>query len=65
MSGLWGIISSSGNVSTVRGEIFVKGVGFQLCESDRVRFWFDDWMGIGLLHVPFPRVFRIASNKES
>lgn len=43
----------------------MKGVGFKLCESDRVRFWFDDWMGMGLLHVLFPRVFRIASNKES
>lgn len=30
-----------------------------------VRFWFDDWMGVGPLSILFPRVFRIPSNKES
>lgn len=49
LPGLWDVISSFGNVSKARGEIFEEEVGFKVGEGDRVPFWFDDWMGVGLL----------------
>ena len=27
--------------------IFVKGLGFCVGQGDSVRFWFDDWVGVG------------------
>ena len=34
-------------VSNVRGEVFYKSVGFRVGEGNNVRFWYDDWVGIG------------------
>ena len=64
LSGLWAVISSFGDVSKVRGEILVEGFGFIVGKGERVRFWFDDWVGVGPLQFLYPRVFRVVSNKE-
>lgn len=34
-----------------------NGVGFEV-EGNRVRFWVDDWLGIGLLPLSFPRLLQ-------
>lgn len=53
--GLWGVISSLGDVSNVVGggvgEVFEKG--FKVEHGDRVRFCFDDWLGVGPLPFCF------------
>lgn len=43
-------------------EVFSKGVGFSCWEWESIRFWFDDWVGVGPFHVLSPRVLSI---KES
>ena len=62
---LWRVISCFGEVSNVRGEVFNKSVGFRVGEGKNVRFWYDDWVGIGKFWSLFPRLFRVACNKES
>lgn len=39
----WGVISSIGQVSDIRGEIFKKGVGFIGAMGNSVWFLYDDW----------------------
>lgn len=51
-------------MSNVRRGVFVKGLGFKVGEASSVWFWFDDWVGEGPLCLLYPRVFRVASNKE-
>ena len=64
LSSLGAVNSSFGDVSKVRGEILVEGFGFIVGKGERVRFWFDDWVGVGPLQFLYPRVFRVVSNKE-
>ena len=54
-----------GDESNVRGKAFVKALGFMVGEWVSVCFLFDDCMGVGPLHLLFPRMFRVASNKET
>ena len=42
-----------------------REVGFLVGDGQAVRFWLDDWVGIGSLYGLFPRLFRLAVNKES
>ena len=42
-----------------------KGVGFKVGVGSRVRFWVDEWVGVGTLCVLFPRLFHLASNNLS
>lgn len=65
MSGFWGVISNFGDVSNVRGKVFEKGLGFNVGEGANVRFWLDDYEGVGPLCNLFPRVYEVVSNKES
>eukprot|EP00268_Persea_americana_P062604 TRINITY_DN8040_c1_g2_i5.p1 TRINITY_DN8040_c1_g2~~TRINITY_DN8040_c1_g2_i5.p1 ORF type:complete len:221 (+),score=17.67 TRINITY_DN8040_c1_g2_i5:284-946(+) len=60
-----GVITCFGEVSNVRGEIFNKSVGFRVGEGKNVRFWYDDWVGIGKFWSLFPKLFRVICNKES
>lgn len=39
----WGVISSIGQVSDIRGEIFKKGVGFIGAMGNNVWFSYDHW----------------------
>ena len=54
-------------MSNARGEALFKGVGFKVGSGRDVRFWLDDWVGVGVgpLCGLFPRLFRLAANKES
>ena len=42
LSGLWGVISTFGDVSNARGFVFYKGICFKVGKGDKVRFWLDD-----------------------
>lgn len=65
MSGIWGVIASVGDVSILRVEVFNKGVGFKVREATCVRFWVNDWLGMGPLSGLFPRLFRMVFDKNS
>lgn len=43
----------------------MKGLGFIVGVGDNARFWYDDWVSAVPLHLLFPRVFKVVSNKES
>ena len=60
-----GAIASVGHVSTARVEVLSKGVGFVVRDGRNVRFWLDDWVGLGPLCELFLRIFRVVSIKES
>lgn len=64
VSGLWGPIASVGDESNVSGKVFKEGVGFKVGDGRDIRFWHDDWVGVGPLYNSFPRVFRAMSNKN-
>lgn len=42
-SGFWSVISSFGDESNVRGQVFVKGLGYMVGEGVKVRVWNDEW----------------------
>ena len=63
-SSLWGAIASVGDSPSVSREVLSKGVGFVVGDGRVLRFWLDDWVGVGPLYELFPRVFRLVSNKE-
>ena len=46
-------------------EIFSKNIRFEVGVGDRVKLWTDHWCGESPLHLTFPGVYRIASNKEA
>ena len=46
-------------------EVFSKNIGFEVGVGDRVKLWIDQWCGDSPLHLSFPVVYRIASNKEA
>ena len=55
----------SGRCPMLGGEVFNMSVGFRVGEGKNVRFLYDDWVGIGKFWSLFPRLFRVACNKES
>lgn len=63
--GLWGNLMRVGDSSTLRGELFSRGVGFKVGEASRSRFWFDDCVEGGPLVGVFPTLFRVVINKHS
>ena len=46
-------------------EVFSKNIRFEVRVGDRVKLWTDHWCGESPLHLTFPGVYRIASNKEA
>ena len=46
-------------------EVFSKNIQFEIGVGDRVKLWTDQWCGESPLHLIFPGVYRIASNKEA
>ena len=46
-------------------EVFSKNIWFEVGVGDRVKLWTDHWCGESPLHLTFPGVYRIASNKEA
>ena len=46
-------------------EVFSKNIRFEVGVGDRVKLWTDHWCGESPLHLTFPGVYRIASNKEA
>lgn len=64
LSGFWAIILSFEDLSSFRGAVFSRSLGFKVGEGGNISFWFDDWAGVGSLCHLFPRVFRVVSNKE-
>ena len=64
-SGVWRDIIYVGDKSNMRGKALHKGVGFIIGDGTCVRFWLDDWVGMGPLSELFPRIFRLVVNKES
>lgn len=64
-SGIWRAIALVGDNSHLRGKTLYKGVGFIVGDGRNVRFWLDNWVNVGPLCVLFPRLFRLAVDKES
>lgn len=54
-----------GDESNCWGKAFANGVGFLVGEGGRLRFCFDDWVGVGPLIILYPRVFWLVDNKEA
>ena len=46
-------------------EEFRKNIHFVVGVGDRVKLWTDQWCGDSPLHLTFPNVYGIASNKEA
>ena len=46
-------------------EEFRKNIRFVVEMGDRVKLWIDQWCGDSPLHLTFPNVYGIASNKEA
>ena len=46
-------------------EEFRKNIRFVVKVGDRVKLWTDQWCGDSPLHLTFPNVYGIASNKEA
>ena len=44
-------------------EVFSKNICFEVGLGDRVKLWIDQWCGDSSLHLTFPSVHGIASNK--
>ena len=54
-----------GEASECVGRFFSKNIQFKVGVGDRVKLWIDQWCGDSPLHLSFPVVYRIASNKEA
>ena len=46
-------------------EVFSKNIWFEVGVGDRVKLWTNPWCGDSPLHLTFPVVFGITSNKEA
>uniref|UniRef100_A0A7N2LG27 COP9 signalosome complex subunit 8 n=1 Tax=Quercus lobata TaxID=97700 RepID=A0A7N2LG27_QUELO len=46
-------------------EVFSKHIRFEVGVGDRVKLWTDQWCGDSPLHLSFPVVYGIASNREA
>ena len=44
-------------------EDFSRNIRFEVGLGDRVKLWIDQWCGDSPLHLTFPNVYGIASNK--
>lgn len=47
------------------GGALYNGVGFVVGNGRSVRFWLDNWVGVGPLCRLFPKLFRLSVNKEA
>ena len=56
-SSQWGGIVSVGDESPTMEKILFEGVGYVVWEGSEVRFWLDNWVGVGPSCGLFPRVF--------
>lgn len=53
-------------MSSLRGEVFNKGVGFKVGNGlVSCLIWVDDCLGAGPLSVSFSRLFRVVFNKNA
>ena len=46
-------------------EVFSKCIRFEVGVGDRVKFWTDQWCGDLPLHLSFPVVYGIATNRKA
>ncbi|GLT28935.1 hypothetical protein SLA2020_038370 [Shorea laevis] len=65
VSTLWRNILNLGNEGRRGFEIFKDGFCWKVGLGDKVKFWFEKWIGTEPLCVTYPRLFNLAFNRNA
>ncbi|GLT26719.1 hypothetical protein SLA2020_017650 [Shorea laevis] len=65
VSTLWRNIVALGNEGMVGSRVFRDGFSWKLGLGDKIKFWWDSWVGTEPLHISFPRLLNLANNRDA
>ncbi|XVF42703.1 hypothetical protein PTKIN_Ptkin01aG0385500 [Pterospermum kingtungense] len=63
-SGMWRNITRPLVIVDDFVNTLLSGMGFFLCNGERILFWLHEWIPDTILRISFPRIFALAINKE-
>ncbi|KAL7195785.1 hypothetical protein ACSBR1_035923 [Camellia fascicularis] len=64
-SAMWKSISSMERYGSKAIALFLENIQFKLSDGKRIKFWFDAWASCTPSSNLYPRLFSLASNKDS